>query len=675
MESQKSFNLIKREYITGRLIGYLENYRYLQHAVQDVGNQQNILYLYGDIDSNESFYTDLRKNISSSDRVILYYSFADGDGTLGVETFLNEIKKTNKDVDFAYTDYYLELISAAEEEAKTSSRAVNLVELAKYGLALINPDPFAKVDLAINIAEKAGALVSELKKKLNASAKKAALADPEDEERDLSNIATPLIFLRYDLERLTRENPDKQIVFLTNGLETYDEKLRKTARTNDHMDIEQWMDLMEMSKDVVWILLNRQMPDARVRRKIALENIWQIEHIDRKEAIEYLRANLENEQEEWIQKAYEETGGQRKLMDYCIRYRLEEKSSGHGRFGEEDDTEDEIQDYREMLDEYMGKREAEKSEEKRIKLDKKIHSLQKHLDSLLCKQISMSEKEIGLWFQNLWKGKLAGTLSEEGPPRGCIPNITEEDPLWQIFPEVVLAYWTDGCQPVEQDKMLLPCICYLVWDKEQTRNKDWLLGIRTNNQLGIGRTENVIRAIYETGCFSEYSEYEHTYYVREEIAHILKRHQNFEKWSELFRRTFVDQLLPDKNELTEDIKLSDNGNVSEFVHDEMENKDDLSAPANDVNERILGEMRTVETTAEKAVLKLDQEETPEDGTAPETEREELVNEAKIRQDISERNEKIHHHGNRLAGSGDLNDVDKNVLIEDNINNSGLNKIF
>ena len=44
MKSQESASPIKRGYIIGRLVGYLENYKYLQEQVKETGRQDNILY-------------------------------------------------------------------------------------------------------------------------------------------------------------------------------------------------------------------------------------------------------------------------------------------------------------------------------------------------------------------------------------------------------------------------------------------------------------------------------------------------------------------------------------------------------------------------------------------------------------------------------------------------------
>ena len=673
MGAQERYFLIKREYVIGRLIGYLENYRYLQKVPQICGKQENILYLYGDIDRNEHFYANLREDIGNTGRQILYYSFAEGDGTLGVQSFLQEIIAKNKEYDFTYTGYYLELLAAAEEYAEDHRQTVNWGDVARFGLKLINPDPFTRAELAIDLTEKAVGLLKYLADKVKAPRKEDV--SEEEETRDVSDIATPFLFLKYDLEQISREHPEKQFVFLINGIETYEEKIRPSVREDYHMDIEQWMDMMAETDTVVWILLNKQMPDAKIRRKIDVEYIWQIGCLNREEALQYLRAEMPEEQEEWIRKVYEETGGQLKLMDYCMECRRAEKKDGRNFPGGKTGIAEEIQKYKKRIDVFRKMLAGMDEEEEQREMDNQIRELQEKIDTLEYKSVFLSQDELSQWFQSLWKGKLTqhGKTGEE--IADYIPKITREDPLWKIFPDVVLAYWTEGCQFDPKDKMLLPCICYLIWNKEQTQNADWLLGINTNNQYGTEKKENIIRVIYEAKCFAEYREYENTYYVREEIAGILKQHQNFERWSKLFRDTYVEELLPKNSELAEKITLNDNNDIgmSQMHNAKILDKDMGEGPGIAENEHSFDQLKPTDKPLEKTVEKgILEEKKPEESSA--SEQPPMINEAKIKQDISEKNESHTDPANQLDVAASQKNVDKNIPLIDNDNYNDAKKI-
>ena len=663
MRLQEKYFLIKREYVIGRLIGYLENYRYLQSVIQTQGTQENILYLYGDIDKNEHFYSNLREDISNTGRNVFYYNFAEGDGTLGVKSFLQEIINENKKYQFTYTRYYLELLQAAEEYAKSENRSVNWADVARYGLKLINPDPFTRAEIAIDLSEKAVGLLKFLANTVKAPMKEEA--EPEEME-DVSDIANPFQFLRYDLEHILREEPDRQFVFLINGIETYEEKIRQAVREDYHMDIDQWMDMMAETDGVVWILLNKQMPDARVRRKMGADHIWQIGCLNREEALQYLRAEMETENAEWIRRVYEETGGQLKLMDYCIECRKAEKKEGQNSVDEKTEIADEIQKIQKRIGTFRKILAATEDEEEQRELNNQIRELQERIETLEYKSVFLSQDGLDQWFQNLWRGKLTNHRNSGEETEESIPRITREDPLWQIFPEVVLACWTEGCQYDSKDKMLLPCICYLVWNKDQNQNADWLLGINTNNQYGSGKKENIIRVIYEAKCFAEYREYENTYYVREEIAGILKQHQNFQKWSELFQKAYMDELVPKNSEATEKILPNDN---NDFTTDKLKsvgagNKYGSSTLDNVENDRSFEGLTEVKESAEKTTEKVI---TEEEKTSP------PANEAKIQQDISEKNESHAEPVNLLRGGTEKN-IDKNIPLDNNGNYNNEKKL-
>ena len=649
MKSQESASPIKRGYIIGRLVGYLENYKYLQEQVKETGRQDNILYLYGDIDASERLAHNIREAVKNTDRIVLNYDFDLGNATLGVKDFLQEIVFSNQTVQWTYTAYFLELLTIAEEDEKVTQKSINCFELAKYGVdLLLNPDPFAKINLGIEFTAKAAQKIVELVKSVKPEGKKV-----------VGDFTTPLLFLQYDLERIVSKNPKQQVVFLINGLETYDNKIRDIARENNHMCIEQWMCMMKEEKGVVWILLNKGMPNRYIRREIELENIWQIECINKAEAMQYLRAELGDESEEWIRQAFIQTGGQKKLLDYCIQHRKAEKMQ------DEQSKKGNCEENRSMFLEqiYFYEEQLKNAQDNKQKSMCEM-MIQILLDKVNNIEYSFEQENVDEWFHNLWKGVVVGGQQNNNVTEGEIPKITREDPLWQIFPQAVLEYWTDGYYRDEEDIILLPCICYLVWNNDQTIKNDLLVGIRMSNPYEKKRAK-IKTAIEKAKCFAEYSEYENTFYVREEIARILRQHQNFERWAQLFMQEYPDgQIL--KNDESKDRRLNNDSRPVEN-HTNVEtniNIDTFSSIAAS-NDPQIENMDTPGDTIEKInVVEADSEKQKEEsGSASESKT--MTNEAKIAHTDAEKNENANSQENNLMSNTGLNVVDKNLSIEDN----------